>query len=121
MCPRSYVKDALAEPLQTQLGMRGRELDRRVDELFRMVGLSPTYKSRFPHEFSGGQLQRLAVARSLATNPRLVICDEPVSSLDVSTRAEIINLLADLGEELGIACLFISHDLGVVRQEQARR
>jgi oligopeptide/dipeptide ABC transporter ATP-binding protein len=115
MDPRSYVSDAVAEPLRSQLGMKGGELDDRVAELFRLVGLSPSYRNRFPRELSGGQLQRLAVARALATNPQLVICDEPVSSLDVSTRAEIINLLSDLQDQLGIAYLFIAHDLSVVR------
>jgi oligopeptide transport system ATP-binding protein len=120
MDPRSYVSDAVAEPLRSQLGMRGSELEDRVAELFRLVGLSPSYRGRFPHEFSGGQLQRLAVARALATNPRLVVCDEPVSSLDVSTRAEVINLLSDLQDQLGIAYLFIAHDLGVVRHVSDR-
>jgi oligopeptide transport system ATP-binding protein len=120
MDPRSYVGDAVAEPLQSQLGMKGSELDDRVAELFRLVGLSPSYRGRFPHEFSGGQLQRLAVARAIATHPRLVVCDEPVSSLDVSTRAEVINLLSDLQDELGIAYLFIAHDLGVVRHVSDR-
>jgi oligopeptide/dipeptide ABC transporter ATP-binding protein len=120
MDPRSYVSDAVAEPLRSQLGMKGSELDDRVAELFRLVGLSPSYRGRFPHEFSGGQLQRLAVARALATNPRLVVCDEPVSSLDVSTRAEVINLLSDLQDQLGIAYLFIAHDLGVVRHVSDR-
>ncbi len=120
MDPRSYVSDAVAEPLRSQLGMKGSELDDRVRELFRLVGLSPSYRGRFPHEFSGGQLQRLAVARALATNPSLVVCDEPVSSLDVSTRAEVINLLSDLQDQLGIAYLFIAHDLGVVRHVSDR-
>jgi oligopeptide/dipeptide ABC transporter ATP-binding protein len=120
MDPRSYVSDAVAEPLKSQLGMKGSELDDKVAELFRLVGLSPSYRGRFPHEFSGGQLQRLAVARALATNPRLVVCDEPVSSLDVSTRAEVINLLSDLQDQLGIAYLFIAHDLGVVRHVSDR-
>jgi oligopeptide/dipeptide ABC transporter ATP-binding protein len=115
MDPRSYVSDAVGEPLKSQLGMRGKELDDRVAELFELVGLSPSYRGRFPHEFSGGQLQRLAVARALATNPRLIVCDEPVSSLDVSTKAEVINLLSDLQDQLDIAYLFIAHDLGVVR------
>jgi oligopeptide transport system ATP-binding protein len=110
----------VGEPLRTQLGLRGKELDARVCELFDLVGLSASYRGRYPHEFSGGQLQRLAVARSLATNPRLVICDEPVSSLDVSTRAEVINLLADLQDQLGITYLFIAHDLAVVRHVSDR-
>ncbi|MBW8826499.1 MAG: ABC transporter ATP-binding protein [Acidobacteria bacterium] len=120
MDPRSSVGDSVAEPLRTQLGLRGRELDERVADLFRLVRLSPTYRGRYPNEFSGGQLQRIAVARALATNPKLVVCDEPVSSLDVSTKAEVINLLADLQDELGIAYLFIAHDLGVVRHVSDR-
>jgi oligopeptide transport system ATP-binding protein len=120
MDPRSHVGDSVAEPLRTQLGARGSELEDRVVELFRLVGLSPSYRGRYPNEFSGGQLQRIAVARALATNPRLVVCDEPVSSLDVSTRAEVINLLADLQDQLGIAYLFIAHDLAVVRHVSDR-
>jgi oligopeptide/dipeptide ABC transporter ATP-binding protein len=110
----------VAEPLRAHLGLKGSELDDRVAELFRMVGLSPSYRGRFPHEFSGGQLQRLAVARALATNPNLIVCDEPVSSLDVSTRAEVINLLADLQDQFGLAYLFIAHDLSVVRHVSDR-
>ncbi|HEX5588103.1 MAG TPA: ABC transporter ATP-binding protein [Acidimicrobiia bacterium] len=120
MDPRAHVGNSVAEPLKTHLGMSGTELDERVAELFRMVGLSPNYRGRFPHEFSGGQLQRLAVARTLATNPKLVVCDEPVSSLDLSTRAEVINLLADLQERLGTAYLFIAHDLSIVRHVSHR-
>jgi oligopeptide/dipeptide ABC transporter ATP-binding protein len=120
MDPRSHVGNSVAEPLRTHLGLSGSELDERVAQLFRMVGLSPNYRGRFPHEFSGGQLQRLAVARTLATNPKLVVCDEPVSSLDLSTRAEVINLLADLQERLGTAYLFIAHDLSIVRHVSHR-
>jgi oligopeptide/dipeptide ABC transporter ATP-binding protein len=120
MDPRAHVGNSVAEPLKTHLGLSGGELDERVAELFRMVGLSPDYRGRFPHEFSGGQLQRLAVARTLATNPKLVVCDEPVSSLDLSTRAEVINLLADLQERLGTAYLFIAHDLSIVRHVSHR-
>jgi oligopeptide/dipeptide ABC transporter ATP-binding protein len=115
MDPRSYVGDSVGEPLQVQLGMKGDALAHRVAALFDTVGLPASYRWRFPHEFSGGQLQRLAVARALATDPPLIVCDEPVSSLDVSTQAEIINLLEDLQEALGLTYLFISHDLSVVR------
>jgi oligopeptide/dipeptide ABC transporter ATP-binding protein len=115
MDPRSYVGDSVGEPLQVQLGLKGAALDRRVAALFDTVNLSPSYRGRFPHEFSGGQLQRLAVARALATDPALIVCDEPVSSLDVSTQADIINLLEDLQDALSLTYLFISHDLSVVR------
>jgi oligopeptide transport system ATP-binding protein len=120
MDPRGQVGGSVAEPLRTQLGMKGSELDDRVAELFRLVGLSPSYRSRYPSEFSGGQLQRIAVARAIACSPRLVVCDEAVSSLDVSTKAEVINLLADLREEFGIGYLFIAHDVGVVRHVSDR-
>ena len=120
MAPRSTVGSSVAEPLKVQLDMTESERDDRVAELFRTVGLAPSYRSRFPHEFSGGQLQRIAVARALATGPKLVVLDEPVSALDISTRAEVINLLADLQDELRTAYLFIAHDLAVVRHVSDR-
>jgi len=120
MDPRSTVADSVAEPLRTQLGLRGPQLDDRIVKLFGQVGLPASYRRRYPHEFSGGQLQRVAVARALAGDPRLVILDEPVSSLDVSTKAEIINLLADLQDELGVAYLLIGHDIAVVRHASHR-
>jgi oligopeptide/dipeptide ABC transporter ATP-binding protein len=115
LTPFNSVGESVAEPLRTHFGMRGRDLDQRVAELFSTVRLNPAHRSRYPHEFSGGQLQRISIARALATQPKLVILDEPVSSLDVSTQAEVINLLSELRSEFNVAYLFISHDLSVVR------
>jgi peptide/nickel transport system ATP-binding protein len=113
--PRATIGEAVAEPLEVHDGLRGRELDARVAGLLEQVGLNGDMARRYPHEFSGGQRQRIAVARALALNPRLLICDEPVSSLDVSTQSQVINLLTDLQDELGLSYLFIAHDLSVVR------
>jgi oligopeptide/dipeptide ABC transporter ATP-binding protein len=113
--PRATVADSVAEPLRSHGVITSRaERDRRVRELFETVQLSPTTRHRYPREFSGGQLQRVAIARALALQPRLLVMDEPVSSLDVSTRAAIVNLLVDLQADLGLTYLFVSHDLGVV-------
>jgi len=117
--PQATVVDSVVEPLRAQ-GVKGAAAEKRAAELFDLVGLSPLYLHRYPRELSGGQLQRAGIARALATNPRLVVMDEPVSALDVSTQAQVINLLEDLQDELGIAFLFIAHDLAVVRHVSDR-
>lgn len=114
--PRQRVGEAVKEPLVNfKLGYTEKELDERVNELFTMVGLDPSYRDRLPHEFSGGQRQRIVIARALATNPSLILCDEAISALDVSIQAQVINLLEELQDRLGITYLFIAHDLSVVR------
>ena len=118
--PRRRVADLLAEPLKVH-GKRSRaEIKERVAELMRLVELQPDHLNRFPHEFSGGQRQRIGIARAIALEPSLVVADEPVSALDVSIQAQIVNLFADLQERLGLTYVFIAHDLSVVRQVSTR-
>ena len=114
--PRMTVFDTLAEPLIIHGIASGRsELEERVSKLMKQVGLSPGFMRRYPHEFSGGQRQRIGIARAIALNPKVVLLDEPVSALDVSIQAQILNLLRDLQDELGLTYLFVAHDLAVVR------
>ena len=114
--PRMTVGSIIGEPLEVHnIGSTKKERQERVQELLKTVGLNPYFVNRYPHEFSGGQRQRIGVARALAVNPAFIVCDEPISALDVSIQAQIINLLEDLQEELGLTYLFIAHDLSVVR------
>jgi oligopeptide transport system ATP-binding protein len=118
--PRKRVGQIVGEPLKLQGTARGTELRDRVRELLDRVGLSPEHYDRFPHEFSGGQRQRIGIARALAPRPKLIVADEPVSALDVSIRAQIVNLLDDLQDELGLTYVFVAHDIGVVRHVSDR-
>jgi alpha-galactoside transport system ATP-binding protein len=112
--PRLTVKDIISEPLEIHGVAHGKEAEQRVAELMKSVGLNPAYMRRYPHEFSGGQRQRIGLARTLSLNPRLVVADEPVSALDVSVQAQVLNLLQELQDRLGLTLLFIAHDLSVV-------
>jgi oligopeptide transport system ATP-binding protein len=113
--PRMTVGSIIGEPLEIHNLAKGREKTERVQELLRTVGLNPYFANRYPHEFSGGQRQRIGIARALAVEPKFIVCDEPISALDVSIQAQIINLLEELQEKLGLTYLFIAHDLSVVR------
>ena len=113
--PRMTIGQSIAEPLRIHRIVPQAEIDDRVVELLRTVGMNPYFKNRYPHEFSGGQQQRIVIARALAVEPSFIVCDEPISALDVSIQAQIINLLEQLQDQLGLTFLFISHDLRVVR------
>jgi len=113
--PRHSVGKIIAEPLVIHGVMNGQQLTNRVAQLLELVGMNPNFVRRFPHEFSGGQRQRIGIARALSLNPSFIVCDEPISSLDVSIQAQTVNLLQDLQEQLGLTYLFIAHDLSMVK------
>jgi oligopeptide transport system ATP-binding protein len=113
--PRMTVRNIIAEPLEVHNIGNAKERRERVEELLRLVGLNPYFINRYPHEFSGGQRQRIGVARALALQPEFIVCDEPISALDVSIQAQVVNLLEELQERLGLTYLFIAHDLSMVR------
>jgi oligopeptide transport system ATP-binding protein len=112
--PRLTVGQAISEPIEVYRAAKGNEKRKRVRELMELVGLNPDSANRYPHEFSGGQKQRVGIARALALNPKLIICDEPVSALDLSIQAQVVNLFQDLQQQLGLTYLFIAHDLSIV-------
>lgn len=113
--PRLTVGEIIGEPMIIHKMGQGKEIDERVEQLLTLVGLNPAFANRYPHEFSGGQRQRIGVARALCLQPSLIICDEPISALDVSIQAQVVNLLEDLQEQLNLTYLFIAHDLSMVR------
>jgi oligopeptide transport system ATP-binding protein len=118
--PRKRVGQIVGDPLRIHHAGSSRDVGRQVRELLEVVGLSPHHVNRYPHEFSGGQRQRIGVARALALNPQLIVADEPVSALDVSIQAQVVNLLDDLQDEFSLTYVFIAHDLGVVRHVSDR-
>jgi oligopeptide transport system ATP-binding protein len=118
--PRMTVAEIISEPMQVHGMTRGSETMERVNELLEVVRLSSSFAARYPHEFSGGQRQRIGIARALALNPDLIVCDEPISALDVSIQAQVINLLEDLQDEFGLTYLFIAHDLSMVQHISRR-
>ena len=120
MNPRMRISDVIAEPIDIQGGWSRKDRGDRVAELLELVGLSAAFADRFPHEFSGGQRQRIVIARALALDPDFIVCDEAVAALDVSMQAQVINLLMDLQDRLGLSYLFIAHDLAVVRAVSTR-
>ena len=113
--PRMTVGDIIGEPLIERQFHKGKERREKIEQLLKSVGLNPKYTNRYPHEFSGGQRQRIGIARALALNPDFIICDEPIAALDVSIQAQVVNLLEDLQDQLGLTYLFISHDLSMIR------
>ena len=115
MNPRKRVQDILAEPIRNFLNLTPQEESKKISELLAIVGMPEDAKLKYPHEFSGGQKQRLGIARAMATNPKLIIADEPVSALDLSVQAQVLNFMKDIQNEYGLSYLFISHDLGVVK------